>query len=122
MAMIISKPGLLPSAISGPQSVLMSMVAVTNNSQEDRAAQNWPQLPLAATLERTGLPLLLQHSREQVGPEPTQGSTVDLILLMGGCTGEPALRVLRWERWSYPSSLRYGVMGKGEMPSPKPCP
>ena len=57
-AMIISRPGLLPSAIFGPQAVLMSMVAVTNNSQEDRAAQNWPQHPLAATLERTGLPLI----------------------------------------------------------------
>lgn len=49
-AMIISRPGLLPSVMSGPQSVFLSTVAVTNNSQEDRAAQNWPQHPLAATL------------------------------------------------------------------------
>lgn len=47
-AMVMSGPGLLPRFMSGsmtllqPPSVLMSVVSVTTEGQEDRAAESWP--------------------------------------------------------------------------------
>lgn len=47
-AMVMSGPGLLPRPMSGsmallqPLSVLVSVVSVTTESQEERAAESWP--------------------------------------------------------------------------------